>query len=515
MDSDIAGMISSVFSLNKLSSLKPYLKRKPNDNEDEEFYQQFFAKRKSQIPKSLVAYLKSQKFSELKIEPEITPPVDEYNGHLVIENDLEIKVADEILVDSSLKRNQSIEAEVELQNPDSPIFEHEDDVDENEAEVTKQTDKNDYYFEETIIKTELISEEIDVEQVSDKTLENTSVSLNEVIETSCIPQETYGIETNIPDVIHSENTTDFTITLNDKEFKELFHVSKSTVELICTKISPILGTFYMDKIHKDLFNIVLISLNFLSSQQPLETILERFDVTKSEFESFLLNFCRSVSQMHDEFIRWPVEEEFEQNELTFKTIGTKDLNGVFGVIDSQGFKILPQTNNPNLFLNTNGIPNVYVQGVCNANHLFLDCFVGWPGSFSKTNVLENSPIYRKLERSLSSIPTNFHLIGNTYYQSKPYLLTPYSNDDLKPSQLRFNNLLQSKLVVFNETVAMLKDRFQRLFCVDILILEDVKNLILTACCLHNLCIEQRDFYESESDEDHLEKRDMLAASIKF
>lgn len=62
---------------------------------------------------------------------------------------------------------------------------------------------------------------------------------------------------------------------------------------------------------------------------------------------------------------------------------------------------------------------------------------------------------------------------------------------------------------------MLKDRFQRLFYMDVFVLDDVKNIILTACCLHNLCIEQKDFYESESDEDHLEKRDFLAASIKL
>lgn len=433
MDSDIAAMIYSIFSINN-RIMKPFLKRRPDDDEAEEFYQQFFAKRKSRIPQSLIENMKRQRLS---ISPE--------------------KIVEEVLaiVDPSIEYREEIVVESEYGIPISSTA-------EVEASVI-----------ETIVPDNIVE------------------SLQE-----------------------NEESTDFTKTLDDKEFMDLFHCSKSTVELICSKISPILATFYMDKVQKDLLNIVLISLNFLSNQQSLQEISERFKISIIEVETFLLNFCRSVSQMHDEFIRWPIEEEFEQNELTFKTNG-KDIDGVFGVVDSQGFKISSQKQNPNLFLNSNGIPNIYVQGVCNADHLFMDCFIGWPGSFAKNNVLENSPIYRKLERSRSSIPAKFHLIGNSCYQSKPYLLTPYTNDDLKPSQLRFNNLLQSKLVVFNETIAMLKDRFQRLSFIDILVLDDVKNIILTACCLHNLCIEQKDFYESESDEDHLEKRDLLAASIKF
>lgn len=472
MDSDIAAMISSIFSLSKLSPMKPYLKRKLDDNEDEEFYQQFFVNKKSRIPQSLVKNLKSQRVSispdktiekvlvELEVEPYVEPSVEPpvvYNELIIVRNGIEIEDQNERC---SPERNEP--TEVELINP------------------TEES-------------------EIRIERIAIRSFS----------------QESSEFETIIPDIIIDEKITDFTKPLNDKEFTELFHVSKSTVELICSKISPILKTFYMNKIEKYLINIVLVSLNFLSNQQPLQEIAERFKISKNEAESFLMNFCRSVSQMHDEFIRWPVEEEFDQNELTFKSNEKKDIDGVFGVLDSQGIKITLQKNNPNLFLNSNGISSVYVQGVCNGDHLFLDCFIGWPGSFSKSNVLENSPIYRKLERSRSAIPDKFQLIGNILYEPKPYMLTPYSNDDLKPSQLRFNNLLQSKLIVFDETIAMLKDRFQRLFYLDTKMLDDVKNIILTACCLHNLCIEQKDFYESESDEDHLEKRDFLAASIKF
>lgn len=491
---NIAAVISSLFSIRK-NPLKPYLKRKPADNEAEEFYQQFFAKRRSHIPKSLVDHLKSKTESilnELKQEPtltnpEVLEPVIEYTEHIVVQNGNEIEEQEEttdlVPHDDSDQKDEEVTDNREQEEPTDLIPE------EMAEELIKIPTNHQQMFKKELISVKIFTPEIQIE--------------------SSKPNIKLEPETMIADV------TDFTKILNDNEFKELFHVSKSTVDLICSKISPILETFYMDQIEKDLLNIVLISLNYLSHQQSVQEIAERFSVTETEVESFLLNFCRSVSQMHDEFVRWPVEEEFEQNELSFKTIGNKGIDGVFGVIDSQGFKINPQKKNPNLFLNSNGIPNVYLQGVCNANHLFLDCFVGWPGSFCKKNVLENSPIYRKLERSRSSIPEKFHLIGNSYYQSKTYLLTPYGNDDLKPSQLRFNNLLQSKLVVFDETIAMLKDRFQRLFFLDLLVLDDVKNVILTACCIHNLCVEENDVFESEADEDHLEKRDVLAASIKF
>lgn len=522
MDSEnITSLISSLFSISK-NPMKPDLKRTPDDNEAEEFYQQFFAKKRSHIPKSLVDHLKSKTErinNELNQKRETTPtievlePVIEYTELIIVPNGVELEEPiEECSSEQGETTNLILEEETTnliLEGETTNLIPEEDSEQKDEDENREQEETTDLPQEDSEQNDEDIIEKVK------KIPENLVLKKEWIPEIKTEISSISKIKLEKPEPEMVSDVIDFTETLNDNEFKELFHVSKSTVDLICSKISPILETFYMDQIEKDLLNIVLISLNYLSHQQPVQEIAKRFNVSENEVESFLLNFCRSVSQMHDEFIRWPVEEEFEQNELSFKTIGNKGIDGVFGVIDSQGFKINPQKKNPNLFLNSNGIPNVYLQGVCNANHLFLDCFVGWPGSFCKKNVLENSPIYRKLERSRSSIPEKFHLIGNNFYQSKTYLLTPYSNDDLKPSQLRFNNLLQSKLVVFDETIAMLKDRFQRLFFLDLLVLDDVKNVILTACCIHNLCVEENDFFESESDDDHLEKRDVLAASIKF
>ena len=85
-----------------------------------------------------------------------------------------------------------------------------------------------------------------------------------------------------------------------------------------------------------------------------------------------------------------------------------------------------------------------IQGLVDANYLFLDVCVGWAGSIHDARVVAHSALYKGIECNhilpnkteyISSVHVPLYMIGDSAYPLKSWLMKPfYHNTNLNAGQ---------------------------------------------------------------------------------
>lgn len=109
--------------------------------------------------------------------------------------------------------------------------------------------------------------------------------------------------------------------------------------------------------------------------------------------------------------------------------------GVVGVIDGTHVRIIAPSEDEAVFVNRKNFHSINVQIVFNAACKILDIVAKWPGSTHDARMLSESGIRQLFERRY--VPANCHLLGDSGYPCKPWLLTPYLQPRQGP-QLNYN-----------------------------------------------------------------------------
>ncbi|KAL3973725.1 hypothetical protein ACER0C_022351 [Sarotherodon galilaeus] len=145
--------------------------------------------------------------------------------------------------------------------------------------------------------------------------------------------------------------------------------------------------------------------------------------------------------------------------------------GVVGVIDGTHVRIIAPSEDEAVFVNRRNFHSINVQIVFNAACKILDIVAKWPGSTHD-------------ERMLSE--TNCHLLGDSGYPCKPWLLTPYLQPRQGP-QLNYNRAHKTTRAVVERGIGQLKRRFHVLHGEVRLRPEKVSKVIIACAILHNIC----------------------------
>ena len=152
--------------------------------------------------------------------------------------------------------------------------------------------------------------------------------------------------------------------------------------------------------------------------------------------------------------------------------------------------------------------SISTQAVVGGNLKFLDITTGYPG-IHDARILRDSALYIQAKGSiLLTEPTDFIngykikplVIGEGAYTANTWLVKPFPNNlNLSQKQKKFNTFLSSARVAVECAFGILKARWRCLLnCLNHNI-ENLSDVIISCCVLHNTCLMERDSYIDNDD----------------
>ena len=200
----------------------------------------------------------------------------------------------------------------------------------------------------------------------------------------------------------------------------------------------------------------------------------------------------------DEFITIPTGQKDQAVMEAF--VEKRGFPAVLGAIDGTHMPIKASNHNHEQCINRKGFFSVQLQVICDPDLFITDVFCGYPSSVHDARVFRNSPICREVEVNPDNyFPGNSHILGDAAYPLKRWLLTPFRDTE----HLTANSSI--RMVVERSTGSgSLKTMM------DIDEIDDIPEIIVSACILHNICIIEddiEDFLHDSNDDDDNDAND--------
>lgn len=147
--------------------------------------------------------------------------------------------------------------------------------------------------------------------------------------------------------------------------------------------------------------------------------------------------------------------------------------------------------------------------MCNESKLFIDVFVGIPGSCHDARLYQLSNLSQRIENHSVVFPNDTHIIGDLAYTLNTKLMVGFKDfGNLTPRQINFNNRLARIRVIIEQTFALLKGRFRRLKFMEASRLDVICLNVVVACIFHNICLLNGDFLEDIDIEHEVDEERM-------
>lgn len=117
-------------------------------------------------------------------------------------------------------------------------------------------------------------------------------------------------------------------------------------------------------------------------------------------------------------------------------------SGIIGAIDGTHIEGKFPKNVKKSYCDRKSRHKLTLQGTCRAKKIFTNISIGCSGKMHDARVLSNSKLYRKIETDGEHAfftSQNYHLLGDTAYPLKPWLMTPYKKTrGLTNAESRYN-----------------------------------------------------------------------------
>lgn len=287
------------------------------------------------------------------------------------------------------------------------------------------------------------------------------------------------------------------------EFRRHFRVTRSTADILINSLRRCAGipSDSQDRrggrapisVEKQL----LITLWVLASQETYRSVADRFGVCEASVYRTVRRVVETiVRQWTSDVISWP-STDYEIERISDGFHRHAGLRKVIGAVDGSHIPIKAPSRNQESYINRKSFHSIVLQGVCNHQLYFIDCFAGYPGSTHDARVLRNSDLFAKaMDPGNSLFPLQTYLLGDSAYPLTTWLMPPFrDNGHLSDKQIHYNYLHSSTRMVIERAFALLKGRFRRLKYMDIDRVEDIPSIILACCTLHNICLLSEDDIE--------------------
>ena len=227
---------------------------------------------------------------------------------------------------------------------------------------------------------------------------------------------------------------------------------------------------------------ILIALGCMATGSNQNIMGDCYSVSQTTTSRCLSRVARSIAGLRPRHVKFPEGQELQTVMQDFYKIAR--MPAVIGCIDCTHIAILkPSCNNAEYFRCRKGYFSFNVQAICGPNLEFYNVVARWPGSVHDSRVFRNSQICRSLETG--EYPG--HLLGDSGYPCRKYLLTPLQNpQSLQEERYNVSHIRTRNTV--ERAFGVLKKRFAYLGKVMRTSQDTTKAIIVACFVLHNLAV---------------------------
>lgn len=287
---------------------------------------------------------------------------------------------------------------------------------------------------------------------------------------------------------------------NDLQFRQDFRVTRATFMILQDKLAaalnnpnqhPILG----GRPTLDHGKMLLIALWIFATPESYRSVARRFGVSRSTAWQCVSRVSLALMELNatDKIISWPNAGRRDVIKAGFQKADNSGFPGTIGAIDGCHIAIPAPKEDSVYYVNRKGIFSILLQGICDHETKFIDCYIGEVGSVHDATMLRRSDFYGKLSNKELGLSNDEHILGDKAYPLQINLLTPYKDTGHLTQRHRdFNTRLSRSRVTIERSFGLLKGRFRRLRYLDMKKLELIPVLIFACCILHNVCVDQKD-----------------------
>ncbi|KAG0486816.1 hypothetical protein HPP92_008911 [Vanilla planifolia] len=229
----------------------------------------------------------------------------------------------------------------------------------------------------------------------------------------------------------------------------------------------------------------------LATGEPLRLVSKRFGLGISTCHKLVLEVCSAIrTVLMPRFLQWPDPAGASNIKARFESV-----SGIPNVLGSMYTTHIPiiapkisvaaYYNRRHTERNQKTSYSITVQGVVDPDGVFTDVCIGWPGSMSDDQVLENSALYNRAQDK--GLLGKAWIVGSSGHPLLDWVLVPYTHQNLTWTQHAFNEKIGEVQRIAREAFARLKGRWSCLQKRTEVKLQDLP-VVLGACCvLHNIC----------------------------
>ncbi|XP_050700193.1 putative nuclease HARBI1 [Eriocheir sinensis] len=235
---------------------------------------------------------------------------------------------------------------------------------------------------------------------------------------------------------------------------------------------------------------VLVTLRYLATGKMQQCSSDDLGPSQQTVIRVTRETVYALAQPHivRRFIKFPLTvQETQVKRREFEEIA--GFPGVVGAVDGTHVRIVAPKEFEAEYVNRKGHHSINVQIVCDTHGRILHQTANWPGSVHDARILRESALFTGFERGM--VPAGCHLLGDSAYPSKKWLLTPYVRPQPGP-QSAYNRAHKRTRSTVERGIGQWKRRFHVLHGeIRVSPPAYVCRIIQVCAILHNICKDRR------------------------
>ena len=193
---------------------------------------------------------------------------------------------------------------------------------------------------------------------------------------------------------------------------------------------------------------ILITLRYLATGPIQLNDADIHGVSQPTVSRVLTEVIQALSSpaLVRRFIKFPRGiDDCRRNSVQFR--GIARFPDVIGAIDGTHIQIVSPHEQEDIYVNRKGVHSINVQVVFDGLYKIIDVVARWPGSVHDSRILRESSVNQLFQNG--HIAPGYHLLGDSGYAAKRWLLTPYLTPQT-PSQHAYNRYHIKQSSNYNE-----------------------------------------------------------------